>query len=163
MEHHRCFNIFGKATGAERVSDTVHFNYRYITTPAFNPTDAILKAANELTAAIKGTQTSGQTTDAALKQVAELFIKIAEEKRQAEAEASTHCPPRVEAPLPRVPCNEQIVALQIVTSQQIVETVESSLPDNATQRTVSYAAGEASPMFLEAQASPMPHAVQPDT
>jgi hypothetical protein len=81
MENHRCFNIFGKATGAERVSDTVHFNHRYITTLAFNPTDAILKAANELTAAIKGTPTSGQTTDAALKQVAELFTKIAEEKR----------------------------------------------------------------------------------
>ncbi len=128
MEHHRCFNVFGKATGAEQVSDTVHFNHRYITTPAFNSTDAILKAANKLTAAIKGTPTSGQTTDAALKQVAELFTKIAEEKRHAEAEASTHRPPRAEAPIQRVPRNEQIVTLQIVTLQQIVETAESPIP-----------------------------------
>jgi hypothetical protein len=71
-----------------------------------NGTDAILKVASKLAATIKGTPTSGQTTDAALKQVTELFTKIAEEKRLAEAEASTHCPSRVEAPLPRVPCNE---------------------------------------------------------
>jgi hypothetical protein len=106
----------------------MHFNHSYITTPAFNPTYAILKAASKLTAAIKGTPTSGQTTDKALKQVAELFTKIAEEKRHAEAEASTHRPPRVEAPLPRVPRNKQIVTSQIVTSQQIVETVESPPP-----------------------------------
>jgi hypothetical protein len=144
------------------VSNTLHFNHRYITTPAFNPTDATLKAESKLTAAIKGTPTSGQTTDAALNQVAELFTKIAEDKRQAEAEASTHHPPRMEAPLPRVPRNEQIVASQIVALQQTVETVESPPPEDATQRAVLCTAKEAPPMFLEAQASPMPHAVQPD-
>jgi hypothetical protein len=47
-EHYRCHKIFCQKTRAERISDTVFFQHRYLTQPAVTPADAIIKAMGDL-------------------------------------------------------------------------------------------------------------------
>ena len=53
-EHYRCHRVWLKDTRHERVGDTVFFKHKYLTMPTLTPADAMLKAANDLTDAIKG-------------------------------------------------------------------------------------------------------------
>ncbi len=116
MEHHRCFPVYIVKTRATRVSDSIFFKHQHITNPQVTPETLLLKAAAELTSALKG-MVSRETADA-LAKVSKLFAKIAESKaartmaREQRNENRTHPaarravpPPRVEqptAPLPRV-------------------------------------------------------------
>ncbi len=118
MEHHRCFNVYIVKTRATRVSDSIFFKHQYITNPQVTPETLVLKAAAELTSALKGTVSRETETADALAKVSELFAKIAEAKatqRAARNEQNTNRthptarravpPPRVEqptAPPPRV-------------------------------------------------------------
>ena len=118
MEHHRCFHVYIVKTRATRVSDSIFFKHQYITNPQVTPETLILKAAAELTSALKGTVSRETETAAALAKVSELFLKIAESKaarttaREQRNANRTHPearravpPPRVElptAPPPRV-------------------------------------------------------------
>ena len=52
--HYRCFEVWSKHIGAERISDTVFFKHKHIKNPTVSPEDAVVKAAKELTAALKG-------------------------------------------------------------------------------------------------------------
>ena len=52
-EHYRCHKIFCKRTRSERISDTVVFRHKYITQPEITPEDQIVKAVNDLTAALR--------------------------------------------------------------------------------------------------------------
>ena len=118
MEHHRCFHVYIVKTRATRVSDSIFFKHQYITNPQVTPETLILKAAAELTSALKGTVSRETETAEALAKVSELFLKIAESKaarttaREQRNANRTHPearravpPPRVElptAPPPRV-------------------------------------------------------------
>ncbi len=53
IEHYRCHIIFCKKTGAERISDTVFFQHRYITTPTLTHEDQIVKAVGDLKSALQ--------------------------------------------------------------------------------------------------------------
>ena len=53
-EHYRCHIVFVKKTQAKRVTDTVFFKHKYITQPEVKPADVIIKAYNDLRAALQG-------------------------------------------------------------------------------------------------------------
>jgi hypothetical protein len=111
MEHNRCFHIYIVKTRATRISDLVFFKHQYITNPQLTPETLVLKAASELTSALKGTVPQEAETADALARVSELFHKIAEAKA-AKAKAKeqqnthrTHPNARQAVPLPRVLIN----------------------------------------------------------
>ncbi len=53
MEHHQCFHIYIVKTRATRISGTVFFKHQYITNPQVTPKTLIIKAALDLTSALK--------------------------------------------------------------------------------------------------------------
>ncbi|KAL7480170.1 hypothetical protein ACHAW6_005874 [Cyclotella cf. meneghiniana] len=53
-EHYRCWWVFVKETRSKRITDTVFFKHKYITQPTVTPADAIVKAYQDLTFALKG-------------------------------------------------------------------------------------------------------------
>jgi hypothetical protein len=80
MEHHRCFHVYIVKTRATRVSDSIFFKHQYITNPQVTPETLILKAAAELTSALKGTVSRETETADALAKVSTLFAKISESR-----------------------------------------------------------------------------------
>ncbi len=78
---------------ATRVSDSVFFKHQYITNPQVTPETLVLKAASELTSALKGTVSRETETAEALAKVSKLFVKIAEAKAvttRAKEQRNTH-------------------------------------------------------------------------
>ena len=57
-EHYRCHVVFVKQTRSKRITDTVFFKHKYITQPTVTPADAIVKAYQDLTLALKGIKNS---------------------------------------------------------------------------------------------------------
>jgi len=53
IEHYCCHIIFCKRTGAERISNTVFFQHRYITRPVLTPEDQIVNAVDDLKSALQ--------------------------------------------------------------------------------------------------------------
>eukprot|EP00804_Cyclotella_cryptica_P028277 CCRYP_014613-RB/>CCRYP_014613-RB protein AED:0.36 eAED:0.36 QI:0/0/0/1/0/0/2/0/471 len=53
-EHYRCHIVFVKKTQSKLVTDTVFFKHKYITQPEVKPADVIIKAYNDLKAALQG-------------------------------------------------------------------------------------------------------------
>jgi hypothetical protein len=53
-EHYRCHVVFVKATRSKRISDTVFFKHKFIMQPTVTPADALIKAYQDLTAALHG-------------------------------------------------------------------------------------------------------------
>jgi hypothetical protein len=108
MEHHRCFHIYIMKTRATRISDTVFFKHQYITNPQVTPETLIIKAASNLTSALKGTISSKGKMAEVLQKFSELFTKIATEKSElAKAKEQwnnlqNHSNARQAVPLPRV-------------------------------------------------------------
>ena len=52
--HYRCYDVWVKGTGAVRSTNTVLFKHKHIKNPTVTPADAIVNAAKDLTAALKG-------------------------------------------------------------------------------------------------------------
>ena len=118
MEHHRCFKVYIVKTRATRISDSVFFKHQYITNPQVTPETLVMKAASELTSALKGTVSQDAETADALQRVSDLFHKIATAKAE-RAKATeqrnqhrTHPSPRRVVPLPRVE-NDPLVPRQV--------------------------------------------------
>ncbi len=82
MEHHRCFHIYIVKTRATRISDTVFVKHQYITNSQFTPETPVIKAASDLTSAIKGTVSRDGKTAEALQKFSKLITKIAAEKSE---------------------------------------------------------------------------------
>ena len=137
MEHHRCFNVWVKATRAERVTGTIFFKHKYLTDPIITPEDTVVAAAQQLTNALQGNVSGSNEQLEALKGVAKLFEDIAANKSQLAHENEitnngirTHPTtpiPRVDAPLPRVEEEEPqprvedtIPPLQIVPPPEMI-------------------------------------------
>jgi hypothetical protein len=93
MEHHRCFHVYIVKTKATRISDSVFFKHQYVTNPQLMPETLVLKAALELTSALKGMVSREAETGDALARVSKLFHKIAEAKAataKAKEQRNTH-------------------------------------------------------------------------
>jgi hypothetical protein len=80
MEHHRCFHIYIVKTRATRINGTVFFKHQYITNPQVTPKTLVIKAALELTSALKGTVSYNGKMVEALKKFNKFFTKIATAK-----------------------------------------------------------------------------------
>jgi hypothetical protein len=116
MEHHCCFHVYIVKTRATRVSNAVFFKHQYITNPQITPETLVMKAAAELTSALKGTILRDAETAEALTKVGKLFHKIVAAKAAlAKAKAKeqrnqhrTHPTTRRAVPLPRVVNNPPV-------------------------------------------------------
>jgi hypothetical protein len=107
--------VYITKTRATRISNTVFFKHQYTTNPTVSLESHVVAAAQQLATALQGNIPAGNETAEALKEVSNLFTKIAAAKSKvAKAKAQcnrlratptahqmTHLP-RVEAPLPRV-------------------------------------------------------------
>jgi hypothetical protein len=80
IEHHQCFHIYIVKTRATRVSNKVFFKHQYVTNPQVTPKTLAIKAASELTGALKGLVSCNGKTAEALERFSELFTKIATAK-----------------------------------------------------------------------------------
>jgi hypothetical protein len=80
MEHHQCFHIYIVKTRVTRISNMVFFKHQYITNPQVTPETLVIKAALELTNALKGLVSCDGKTAEALKKFSKLFTKIATAK-----------------------------------------------------------------------------------
>jgi hypothetical protein len=69
-------------TRANRISDTVFFKHQYITNPQVTPKTLVIKAASDLTSALKGTVSRDGNTTEALQKFSKLFTKIAAAKSE---------------------------------------------------------------------------------
>ncbi len=61
------------------------FQHQYITTPTISPESCVIAAAQQLTAALKGSIPTGNDMAEALTKVSNLFAKIAAAKKTAAA------------------------------------------------------------------------------
>jgi hypothetical protein len=108
MEHHRCFNFLIVKTRATRVGDSVFLKHQYITNPQIMPETLVIKAAAELTSALKGTVLQDAEMVEALAKFSDLFHKIAAAKvdrakaKEQQNHLRTHPNSRRAVPLPRV-------------------------------------------------------------
>jgi hypothetical protein len=108
MEHHCCFHVYILRTRATRVSNAVFFKHQYITNPQITPETLVMKAAAELTSALKGTVLHDAETAEALAKVGKLFQKIATAKaattkaKEQRNHHRTHPTAHQAVPLPRV-------------------------------------------------------------
>jgi hypothetical protein len=82
MEHHQCFHIYIVKTRATRIRDAVFFKHQYITNPHVTPKTLVIKAALDLTSALKGMVSCNGKTTEALQKFGKLFMKIAAAKSE---------------------------------------------------------------------------------
>jgi hypothetical protein len=114
MEHHCCFHAYIVKTRATRVSNAVFFKPQYITNPQITPETLVMKAAAELTSALKGTISRDAETAKALTKIGELFHKIAAAKaamakaKEQQNQHHTHPTARQAVRLPRVITNPPV-------------------------------------------------------
>ena len=104
-DHYRSHKVFVRATKAERITDTIVFKHRRITSPYVSAADTITAAAAKLTEAVTGNLVSdvGEVDLKELKRLAEIFERSAKAVAEINARAPRVEPePRVE-PTPRVP------------------------------------------------------------
>ena len=72
-EHYRCHVVYITATRSLRVCQTVFFKHKYLTQPSFTTNDALLLAADRLTAAIEGVVPTTTSTQAGVQQLLDIF------------------------------------------------------------------------------------------
>jgi len=90
------------------MSDSVFFKHQYITNPQIKPETLVMKAAAELTSALKGTVSQDVETADALAKVSDLLQKIAASKaerakaKEEQNQHRTHPSSRRAVSIPRV-------------------------------------------------------------
>jgi hypothetical protein len=82
-EHYRCHTIYITNTKSTRICSTVLFKHKYLTMPTFTPADALIKAADDLTAAIAGNMPPSTITDNAITQLLQIFKQQANSTNDA--------------------------------------------------------------------------------
>ena len=101
-EHYRCHRVHLKKTNSERISDTVIFKHQYITQPTVTPADILIKAIDDLAAALKQQRNKdGIKEMEALKNLDELLNKNSQVPSPKE-QTTTPKVPMTTAPAPRV-------------------------------------------------------------
>jgi hypothetical protein len=83
-EHYRCFNIWTKETRTTRVSDTVFFKHKYLTNPSVTPADALIAAAQHMTAALRSNlpTSMGEGALEALQKLENIFANAATKHKE---------------------------------------------------------------------------------
>ena len=121
-EHYRCFRIYKKETKTEIISDTVYFRHKYITTPTVTKADEVIRAARDLSKAIRTNSPSqSQATNYEdLKKISKIFdevaqMKIPEDKWEEPAVARVLKQLQMEASHPRVQENVEVEELIVAS------------------------------------------------
>jgi hypothetical protein len=117
-------------TSATRVSYSVFFKHQYIPNPQITPETLVMKAAAELTSALKGTVSQDAETADALAKVSELFQKIAASKaerakaKEQRDQHRTHPSSRRAVPIARVENEPPIRQAVFITRVQATPTAD---------------------------------------
>ena len=82
-EHYRCHTIYITNTKSTRTCSSVFFKHKYLTMPTLTPADALIKAADDLTAAIAGNIPPSTITDNAITQLLQIFKQQANSTNDA--------------------------------------------------------------------------------
>jgi len=82
-EHYRNHKVWVKKTKNVRAGETVFFNHKYLTQPTITTSDALLKAADDLSQAVKGVIPQTGATMEALEKLVDIFKQQAKEKEDS--------------------------------------------------------------------------------
>ena len=87
--HYRCFEVWSKHTGAERILDTVFLKHKHITNLTVSTEDSVVQAEKELTAALKGRMPSALegSTVKELEKLDKIFNQTAVTYRESRDDA----------------------------------------------------------------------------
>ena len=99
-EHYRCWKLWNIKTKSMRISDTVFFKHKYITNPSVTPEDAVISAANRMSAALQAYKPNNMQEEDidALRRLEAIFTEATNNGGQVEIEAKASIPtPRVRA------------------------------------------------------------------
>jgi len=80
-EHYRCHNIYITDKRSTHMCSSVFFKHKYLTMPTITPAEALIKAADNLTAAIAGKIPSSSTTTDAIAQLLQIFHRQADNSK----------------------------------------------------------------------------------
>jgi hypothetical protein len=83
MQHYRCHDIYIPDTKGTRTCETVFFKHKYLTMPTLTTADALIQAADSLTAAIDRTSPQPGMTRDAIDQLISIFKAQAEKEKDA--------------------------------------------------------------------------------
>jgi hypothetical protein len=72
-DHYRCHETYINITCHTCTCNTVFFKYKYLTMPTLTPTDALIRAAGNLTSAIAGVVPPPNMTTDAINQLMHIF------------------------------------------------------------------------------------------
>ncbi len=82
-EHYCCHKVFISDTGRTWICSTVFFKHKYLTMPTLTPSDALIRATNNLTNAIAGIIPPPNITTDAIDQLINIFKLQAEKEKDA--------------------------------------------------------------------------------
>eukprot|EP00957_Ditylum_brightwellii_P079052 6012234-Ditylum_brightwellii.AAC.1 len=103
MNHYRCHTVVMKEKAAQRITDTIEFKQHGVKVPNVTPTERIVKAIKDLTAAVRNDPTEGQLIYIeAVQRVRAVLLKEKQQKHPV--------PPALQEKTEEVPTRNQIQA-----------------------------------------------------
>lgn len=84
FEHYRCYIIYISETKNTRIGNTVFFKHKYLTMPTITNSDALLKAAQDMTTALKGGVHQSNEQADAIKMLMKIFKNNATTMKEME-------------------------------------------------------------------------------
>jgi hypothetical protein len=151
-KHYWCHTIYCTKTRAERISDTVFFQHRYLTQPVVTPTDATIKAMGDLRGVLKKNSNNiGAEEMKLLKQLDAVLsgsVAIGTEKPRHVTFATSTALEKLLAPL-----REQIIASPRVpdTLPRVVTSVVVDKLYGALQGIITISRAKAQQLAMTAQ------------
>jgi len=144
LDHYRCHYIFVKATRAKQISDTVFFKHKQITQPTLTTEYLIIKAIQDWTNAIKGSNNKGNNTQIeSIKQLTTALqprnqLPLGQAGNNAFPRVQTNTSPRVQIVAPprvqfNIEANTEIQFDANAAPQLIVESPTKALPKQAPE------------------------------
>jgi hypothetical protein len=151
-KHYRCYTIYCTKTRAERISNTVFFQHRYLTQPVVTPTDAMIKAMGDLHGMLKKSANKvGMAEIEVLKQLAAIFSGPVEIGTQKPKHVTFAALTALEKPIG--PLHEQDTASPRVTetSPRVISAAVVDKPYGPPQPMMTRARAKAQQVALSGQ------------
>jgi hypothetical protein len=151
-EHYQCYTIYCTKTRAERISDTVFFQHRYLTQPVVTPTDAMIKAMGDLRGMLKKSANKvGMAEMEVLKQLDAILSPPVEIGTQKPKHVTFAASTALEKPI--APLHEQDMASPRVTdtSPRVISAAVVDKPYGLPQPMLTRARAKAQQVALSVQ------------
>ncbi len=130
LDHYRCYTVVKTSTSAVVVTDTVTFQHPTLSIPTLTTTDCVIHCLQALTVAIQADRTPDNCHAQLL--AVESLRAIFNPPRARPLPTSYASPPRVGAPLPRVPTTP------LPTSHASIPRVVSPIPQIPTAQPIAH-------------------------